>query len=361
MSDVRPAVPTPRVDGFDEQRFQRLVADGYIAARRDEHSPTWLFNYTPRAQFKSVWTPETLICRGVVTDDDGTVLARPFAKFFNLSELPATPVGPYDVFDKLDGSLGIVRVGHDGRLCVSTRGAFDSDQARWATEHLRARARSWRPPTAVTLCVEIIYPDNQVVVDYGQRAELVALAAIDVRTGRDVDIPHDWPGPVLQRIDEPKADLAELCARAAASDLPGTAAEGWVVRFDSGERVKVKLKAYVELHRLLTNVTTRTVWEQLNSVGNLDELLAVAPDELHSWLRDTAAEITAQLDALDGEAAMIAAAAPCDVERRELARWVLSNTDHPSLVFAHVDNKHHTERYRRALWDLVRPGPDVRP
>ena len=60
------------------------------------------------------------------------VRATPFPKLFNYGEFGiALPDAPFEVFDKLDGSLGIVF--HDGaRWRVVTKGAFDSAQARWA-------------------------------------------------------------------------------------------------------------------------------------------------------------------------------------------------------------------------------------
>ena len=360
MSQPTDPAPTPHVEGFDPERFRRLVDGGFINTRRSDDGSLWLFDYSPKAQYCSRWTPETLVCRGLVCDIAGEVVARPFPKFFNLSELESAPSGPHTVFEKLDGSLGIVRVDGGGRLAVSTRGAFGSAQAVWATEHLRASAGSWLPPGGVTLCVEIIYPDNRVVVDYGARAELVALAAIDNGTGRDVELPADWPGPVAEVIEHHGGDLAELVHAAGASRLDGAQAEGWVVRFDSGERVKVKFPAYVELHRVLTGMTARTVWELLRGGGSLNELLAVAPDELHAWLRATAGEITSTVHSLERQARELAQMAPEGAERRELAAWVLTNAEHPHLVFAQIDGKL-TERYHACLWELARPGPDIRP
>ena len=54
-------------------------------------------------------------------------------KFFNLEErpetaLPALPPGPFEVFEKVDGSLGILYHAGDGPALAS-RGSFTSDQA----------------------------------------------------------------------------------------------------------------------------------------------------------------------------------------------------------------------------------------
>ena len=65
---------------------------------------------------------------------------------------------------------------------------------------------------------------------------------------------------------------------------------------DADERVKIKYAEYVRLHRIVTGLNARTVWEVLVTGGDLDELTEPLPDEFHAWVRGVAAELTAQVD-----------------------------------------------------------------
>ena len=83
-----------------------------------------IWNYTPRVQFGKHWTEETLMARGLITDLEGNVVARPFKKFFNLGEHQGDlPIEEFNVTEKLDGSLGIVYK-RDGIPYLATRGRF---------------------------------------------------------------------------------------------------------------------------------------------------------------------------------------------------------------------------------------------
>jgi len=64
--------------------LRRCVKEGLVSARTDETGEVWIYNYTPWAQARRVWTPETMAARGLILDSDGYVIARPFPKFFNL-------------------------------------------------------------------------------------------------------------------------------------------------------------------------------------------------------------------------------------------------------------------------------------
>lgn len=44
--------------------------------------PLTVYNYTNSCQYTRAWTPVTTAARGLVVDDAGNVIARPWAKFF---------------------------------------------------------------------------------------------------------------------------------------------------------------------------------------------------------------------------------------------------------------------------------------
>ena len=69
-----------------------------------------IWNYSPKVQYEGLWDDITMQCRGLVTNSNGDVIARPFKKFFNYEEHKPEelPNEYFEVYEKMDGSLGIV-------------------------------------------------------------------------------------------------------------------------------------------------------------------------------------------------------------------------------------------------------------
>jgi RNA ligase len=61
--------------------------------------------------------------------------------------------------------------------------------------------------------------------------------------------------------------------------------EGFVIRFESGFRVKLKFTEYVRLHKILTNFTSRDIWESLREKRKIEEILDNVPDEFYQWVK----------------------------------------------------------------------------
>lgn len=309
-------------DLLDEGALRAALDEGLVRARRHPSLALTIYNYTEKAAYTRTWNPVTLQCRGLVVADDGTVVARPWGKFFNHGEgdlvLPMDQ--PVEVTDKQDGSLGIVFPTPDG-WAVATRGSFDSDQARHATGLLRARYGAWEPAPGLTVLVEIVYPDNRIVLSYDGLDDLVLLGAVRIADGRTLG-PDDvcWPGPRTTTF--PAATLG-----AALGLPPRPNAEGVVARFvETDVLVKLKQDDYVALHRLVTGTSARTLWEHLAvdacrelvhepkhwgsqlgigperateilAAGDAwrEHLLSGVPDEFYDWVQTTTAALRAQV------------------------------------------------------------------
>jgi RNA ligase len=184
-------------------------------------------------------------------------------------------------------SLGILYPTGDGGHAIATRGSFASVQAQHATELWQRRyADCFIPVSNCTYLFEIVYPENRIVVDYGGMDDLVLLAVRDIPSGMSF-MPDTivWPGPKAQQFDY--ATFAEALA---APPRPGK--EGLVVRRKHGEdRVKLKQEDYVYLHRIVTGMNERVVWEHLGAGKPLNELIEPLPDEFHDWVRAVAARL----------------------------------------------------------------------
>jgi hypothetical protein len=355
-------------DALDIDLLRAHIDDGVVGLRRHPSAPLHLYDYTPKAQYERVWTPVSMACRGLIVHDDGRLWARPFPKFFNAGEHGSTADGreqsflaplpvhePFEVFDKLDGSLGIAyRNPVDGLVHISTRGSFASDQALHATElirtrypiieHLMAPGQTW--------LFEIIYPLNRIVVDYGTTDDVVLLAILDVATGLDLPLPDSsmWPGPIVTR-HATIAGWQEL-ENASASPMSGSDGEGFVVRFASGVRAKLKFDDYLRLHRLVTGVSSVTVWENLSAGNDMETMLEDVPDEFFAWVRATVADLRAQFAAIEDRArASFGSPLVRLDDRKATAAYFMTQPDR-AVLFKMFDSK----SYDNIIWQQLRPA-----
>lgn len=265
----------PTLDSlFSPRELSAAIDAGHVTRTRHPGLGLSLYAYTRLCQYEHAWSEVTRRCRGlVVSDGDGAVVAWPLRKFFNtvdhargLPYAPPLPTGPFRIYDKVDGSLGLVFFWR-GQWRVVTTGAFDSLQARWAQCHLSYRDTSALVP-GITYIAEIVYPDNRVVVDYRGRQDLVLLAVHGADgTELDLDAVADhWAGVGTVVRQWPAMPLDQLLQLTRADTRPdGSAArgidgEGFVVLFANGLRMKVKYAEYQRLHRALGGVTVRDLW-----------------------------------------------------------------------------------------------------
>lgn len=264
------------------EKLNKYYEDGLLYKQVHPTLPLTIWNYSEKVQFENLWDEVTLMCRGLVTDNEGNMVAIPFQKFFNIEENRFTPTENFEVYEKMDGSLGIV-FWYQGQWVVATRGSFTSDQAIKATEILNKYNKDimFRH---LTFCFEIIYPENRIVLDYGDDEKLVLLGTFD-KDGKEVDIDmwSQYGFDVVKKYDGIK-DFKEL------KSMIKDDQEGFVVRFTNGDRIKVKGVEYLRLHKIMTNMSTTAVWECLKNGDDIETILKDVPDEFYekikSYVRD---------------------------------------------------------------------------
>lgn len=321
----------------------REIDAGYIGVEKHPTAPLRILNYTQRTQFDWRWNAETMACRGLIVDDNWNVVARPFPKFFSVEQMDFNiPVEPFQVFDKVDGSLGILYF-VDGEPHIATRGSFTSEQAQRATQMLRTKYNEAGFDHNFTYLFEIIYPENRIVLDYGNEEKLVLLAIIHTETGRE-GVPFHYSFEAVKQyhgID----DFDELLA------IQDANREGFVVKFESGLRVKIKFEEYKRLHKLLTGVSPKTIWEALKAGGDLSPVVERVPDEFHQWVRETENDLLAQYAKIELDAR---SNIKFGGSRKELAQH-FKDCQYPDIMFAMLDGKDYSE----AIWRKIKP--DGRP
>ena len=291
---------------------------------------------------------------------DGTIVGRGFRKFFNWGEREvAIPDEPFVAYEKVDGSLGLSYVDVDGLPSVATRGSFTSYQAKRGTQILRTTyAHTLDKILAlgkVTLCFEIILPEYRIVVDYAGREDLVLLAAFDLETGQEIDL----DAPPIAALGFPLAKrYAATTLEEARELIEGPLfdnAEGVVIRFAGGLRLKLKREEYLRLHRIVTGITPRRIWEMLkDGTPPIDRLFAGTPAPFQAWARTEIAKIEEQRAEIKGASQdayrQIVDSAPGD---RKAFAMLAKQHRHSAILFRLYDGK----PYDEIIWKLVRPGP----
>ena len=267
--------------------------------------PLVSFNYSSMAHntlhaFPQGWTSVLRLCRGIVFDLQGNLVALPFPKFFNHGELPETrelPDLPFEVTIKMDGHLGII-FKYDNRFVLTTRGSFTSETSVLGNSMLarHAKKHKWDKhfPSNTTLMVEVIHPETHVHVDYGSKKDFVIIGATDnirlqdldykdlVAKGRELKLPvtEKWEVASLGK-------LAELM-----KDRSFTNLEGFVVRFSNGYRVKFKFEAYIGL-MVQEKLSYAYLMNRMAS-GSAKKMLDTLPEEVYPTALQMIGEIMLQ-------------------------------------------------------------------
>lgn len=343
---------------MNELLLEQMIKEKYVSVQKHPTEDLYIYNYTNKCQFEQMWNPVTVNCRGLIRNGNKEIVARPFEKFFNYEELDTTAPffkQEFDVFDKLDGSLGITYFVKN-RPYIATRGSFTSEQAIFATGLLYQKYIDeilFFDPK-YTYLFEIIYPENRIVVDYHGMRDIVLIAMIETKSGKEVSyetmsmLATNSGFKVVERFN----NLSQLNKLKA---IKKENSEGFVVRFNGGARIKIKFEEYVRLHRLITGVNTRRVWELLSNGVGIDELVEKVPDEFYAWVKSTANDLQKKFEStrLGVNITFNLLFDPKET-KKDFALKVLALPDakrFSGLLFAMYDKKPIEER----IWKLLKP------
>lgn len=271
---------------FNDSDVANALEQGLVFSVDDPTTGYRLYSYSKSAPYTpGAWdNPFVRIARGLIVDMNGGLVARPWPKFFNYGQEGVDlidPDQPVEVTDKLDGSLGIAFLEQDGTPRIATRGSFISHQAIKASKWLQEMSSELYLSAMYhfTFLFEIVYPDNRIVVDYGGFEGLILLGAVHMRTGDHLG-PEDAKGLLgwTERVAEtfPYRTLKE-----ALEAPPRDNAEGLVIR-QGNKMLKIKQEDYIRLHRIVTGLNRKTIWEAMMN-NTFEELLGDLPDEFQMW------------------------------------------------------------------------------
>jgi RNA ligase len=199
-------------------------------------------------------------CRGMIFNQKGELISRPYAKFFNIGEKPETQLNkvnlyePHIVLQKLDGSMIRPIPTAEGFNLATKAGVTDvamnaevfiADKPQYATFIHKCFQRN------ITPIFEWCSRKNRIVVDYPED-QLILTGMRDKTTGcyvyYDAMLKYAtaWNIPVVKAVDGLAVQNIELFVK---QIREWEDSEGVVLRFDTGHMVKIKSDQYVLRHK----------------------------------------------------------------------------------------------------------------
>lgn len=334
-------------DIMDVAALEEHIAQKRVNKSQHPTLPLSIYKYSQNAVIQGAWDNVTKQTRGLIVDDDGSIIARGFNKFFNLSEHPEGTLSESDsglVMPKMDGSLGIV-FAYDNQWHVATAGSFASGQAVHATALFRRKYGDTPVVPGLTLLVEIIYPENRIVADYGNYDDLVLLGGTHLDGSWVSPDEIDFAG---DRVSVKSKTLGDVLSVPDPED--GT--EGFIFRADSGLMVKIKFPHYLKLHKARFSLSPKTVWRCLMD-NNFTEFLLLLPNEFHDEALAMKRDLDEKMSALESRGRMWADMVPAG-DRGAKARWInehVPSEDRALVIAMAVSGRD----YRDILLKRVRP------
>jgi RNA ligase len=244
----------PHISGREE--FRVMEKEGYT-----------VINYAVAFEETFLWDSNDSVgsairreCRGMIFNQDGELISRPYAKFFNIGEKEETQLNKVNLYEshivleKLDGSMirpiptseGFNLATKAGVTEISQQAeVFISDKPHYAKFiHSMFDGK-------LTPIFEWVSRKNRIVVDY-ENDNLILTAIRNTEMGNYLpyfnmlDLAEHWNIPVVKAVDGLAVQNIELFVK---QIREWEDSEGVVLRFDTGHMVKVKSADYVLRHK----------------------------------------------------------------------------------------------------------------
>lgn len=339
--------------------LEQHVEDRYVVRQKHPTLDLWVYNYAAKAQFENYWNDITTFTRGLILDQQYNLIGRGFAKFFNYEQVvDQIPVNvPYKIYNKYDGSfIGVTK--YQGQLLIWSRGSFTSPQATNA----RLIFDKLYSPDSIeegkTFCFEVIYPQNRIVVNYGNTETLVLLAVMD---NNDLTVEHSVDKYIDKFQIVESYDISTPIDQLRAT-LNDDSKEGVVLHYTNGFRVKIKFDEYCRLHKILNGINEGWVWDNLRNNKSSLENLSNIPDEFYRWIEKTEQTLKSKyLELKRKHETTFAEIYPShlkDKSRKEQAFQILQVSQQSGLIAGVLFNLLDNKDYQDVLWKNIKPqGP----
>jgi RNA ligase len=229
-------------------------------------------------------------CRGIIFNQDGELISRPYAKFFNVGEKPETQLNEVNLYEshivleKLDGSMirpiptvegfnlatkaGVTDISHQAEEFISDKPHY----AKFIHSMFDGK---------LTPIFEWVSRKNRIVVDY-ENDNLILTAIRNTEMGNYLpyfnmlDLAEHWNIPVVQAVDGLAVQNIELFVK---QIREWEDSEGVVLRFDTGHMVKIKSDQYVLRHKTKDSISQEKNVISIILNDDVDDLIPLLTPE----------------------------------------------------------------------------------
>jgi RNA ligase len=191
----------------------------------------------------------------------------------------------------------------------------------------------------------LVAPENRIVLDYGTEKKLVLITVRDNDTDEE-SLPTDLGFECVEKINK---TIEELVIEKKREDFINK--EGFVIRFSNGFRVKVKYEQYFILHRLVTGLSKKYVWEFISEGKEL--VFDSMPDEFFQQVQTWKEELLAEYDTIEQQAKEVFTSIHVPTEsRKDFAMKAMEHTGISGILF-----KMWTKQpYHMLIWKQLEPN-----
>ena len=201
---------------------------------------------------------------------------------------------------------------------------------------------------------------NRIVVDYGDMEDLVLLGAIHTATGEEMS----YEDMQFLYNDEDEEKIFTIVKKYTGMKdfefmklMNIDNKEGYVIRFSSGFRMKIKFEEYCRLHSIVTNVSNKIIWENLKDGNSFEELLTNVPDEFFSWVEKTKKELEDAYNVIEKECMKYMVKTQQELisantfQKKDFALKVKDHK-YSGILFSMWDKKD----YSQTIWKIIKPA-----
>lgn len=247
-------------------RLNRDILETYVdstivCCEKHPFADLYIYGYYEDPTKSHIWDETSKHCRGIIIDNSGNVIERPFDKFWtfkqyiskdvimlNDNQVLRIPDNNFRITEKVDGTM-VTLYWINNIPYLATQRSFTNIKAIEATRILHKKYNHLFPLLNhdYTYVFEAIYPETRVLIEYGNMRDLILIGVIDKNTGIPLPVPHIGFKTCRDFSDKYKViknfdDLAALNIKNQ---------EGFVIYFESGEMIKVKFPWYIKAHSIL--------------------------------------------------------------------------------------------------------------
>ena len=254
-------------------KFNRNILEHYLrgesqfCVEKHPDADLYIYGYDNRKQSRKIWDNFNINMRGLIVDAEGNVEAMSFKKFFTfrnylspkliaLSEgnTLRLPQEDYTITEKVDGTMGLLYWINDTPY-IATQRSFKATNAQRASQILHSKYSHLfdKLDKSKSYIFEVLFPESRVLIDYGDREDLILIGVMDKTTGKEETHLYRNTGfPVAKDYTQEYGHIKNF-DELKSLNIPNL--EGFVITYlESGLKIKIKFPWFEEAHDILNDI-----------------------------------------------------------------------------------------------------------